>query len=222
MLKVGMDLMLEPLDGSDEEEKEVYRCKVADVKDGQVFINYPVNIKSNRTVLLMDDTELMSEFIDPTASSAVYLFSTKVIGRVKQSVPLLILQDPGVDQYKRIQRRKYVRVSTAVDVALHLEGQPPFVVATIDLSAGGFSIPVPIGMSVKEGDQGKVFLSIPFQSGDYHYFDVTGQVVRVHEEDKSNRTIASFQIHDVSRVEQQLLMRFCFERQIILKRKGLV
>ncbi|WP_203361877.1 PilZ domain-containing protein [Bacillus sp. REN10] len=222
MLKVGIDLMLEPLDVSDEEEKEAYRCKVADIKDGQVFINYPVNIKSNRTVLLMDNTELTAEFIDPTAASAVYVFSTKVIGRVKHSIPLLVLQDPGLEKYQRIQRRKYVRVSTAADVAVHLEAQAPFTAVTIDLSAGGLAIPVPSGMDIKQGDQGKVFLSIPFESGDHHYFELTAKVVRVYEEEKSNRTIASLQLNDMSRVEQQLLMRFCFERQIILKRKGLV
>lgn len=222
MLKVGIDLMLEPLHVSDEEEKESYRCKVADVKDGQVFIDYPVNIKSNRTTLLVDDTELMAEFIDPTAASAVYLFSTKVIGRVKQSIPMLVLQDPGVNNYQRIQRRKFVRVSTAVDVALHLEGHPPFTAVTTDLSAGGLAIPVPRGMNIEEGDQGRVFLSIPFQSGDHHYFEVTGEVVRMRKEEANNRIIASFQINDLSGIEQQLLMRFCFERQIILKRKGLV
>ncbi|MGM7635404.1 flagellar brake protein [Bacillus sp. Hm123] len=222
MLKVGIDLMLEPLHVSDEEEKESYRCKVVDVKDGQVFIDHPVNIKSNRTTLLMDETELMVEFIDPTASSAVYLFSTKVIGRVKQSIPMLVLQDPGVDKYQRIQRRKFVRVPTAVDAAVHLEDHSPFAATTVDLSAGGLAVSVPHGMNIKQGDQGKVFLSIPFQSGDHHYFEVTSKVVRVHEEEKSNRTIASLEINDLSGIEQQLLMRFCFERQIILKRKGLV
>ncbi|WP_100331434.1 flagellar brake protein [Bacillus xiapuensis] len=222
MLKVGLDLMLEPMEDTDEmNEKETLRCKIADISDGKIYIDYPVNLKTNRTAFLMDDTKLKVEFIDPQAASAVYMFSTEVIGRTKKNIQLLILKDPGIKEYKRIQRRRFVRVATAVDVALHFEGRPAFTSATLDISAGGFAIPLPAGQELEAGEEGAIYLSIPMQSGQHYYFKTVGKVVRLHTEEKTNRAIASIQFTEISGKDQQLIMRFCFERQIILKRKGL-
>ena len=45
MLKIGDTLMLEPVDGDEEKDKR----KVAEISDGYIHINYPINVKTEKT-----------------------------------------------------------------------------------------------------------------------------------------------------------------------------
>ncbi|MFK2824230.1 PilZ domain-containing protein [Bacillus sp. B190/17] len=219
MIETGMPLLLISTD--DEGQEEHYRCRVADTDEGQIFIDYPVNIETNRSTFFLHGTQLMLEFIDPQHSSAVYTFNTEVTGRTKRNIPLLILHDPGPEQYKRVQRRKFVRVPIPVDAAVHFEDSQPFTAVTEDISAGGIAVAIPAEIETKSGKEGKVYLSIPMQSGEHHYFEIKGRIVRTRT-DHNNRTIASIEFIDMSHTDQQILLRFCFERQLMMKRKGLV
>ncbi|MEK4028949.1 PilZ domain-containing protein [Pseudobacillus sp. FSL P4-0506] len=218
MIETGMYLLLV---SREKDQEEHYRCRVADIDEGVILIDYPVNIGTNRSTFFVDGMQLSAEFIDPKYSSAVYTFDTEVKGRTKRDIPLLILHDPGLEKYVRIQRRKFVRVPIPVDAAIYLENVAPFTAATEDISAGGIAVPLPEGIDVSNEQQGRVYLSVPMQSGDHHYFEITARVVRLRIDDKG-RPIASIEFVDIPRTDQQILLRFCFERQLIMKRKGLI
>ncbi|KAB7708893.1 pilus assembly protein PilZ [Bacillus aerolatus] len=219
MIEMGMYLLLVSTDAEGEEER--YRCRVADIDEGHILIDYPVKIKTNRSTFFVDGMQLSAEFIDPKSSSAVYTFNTEVIGRTKREIPLLLLHDPGKDKYERIQRRKFVRLQSPVNAAIYLNNKPPFTAATEDISAGGIAIALPEGVEAEYGDSGRVFLSVPMQSSEHHYFEIAGKVVRTRT-DHTNRTIVSIEFTDLREHEQQVLLRFCFECQLMMKRKGLV
>lgn len=220
MLDVGVYLTLEPMEIM--EKKEEYRCRVTDIEPGKLYIDYPINMETNRTVYLLDGMQVSASFIDPKSSSAVYLFQTEVLGRERKNIPMLILHDPGIQEYMRIQRRKFVRVNTPVNVAVHREGNPPFATSTEDLSAGGLAVAIPRQTQLSKGESCLLFLSIPMQSGEQFYLEVEGKVVRVYEDEKSEKQIASIQFMNIQSADQQVLMKFCFERQLALKRKGLI
>lgn len=219
MLEAGLTITLEPYESAN--DKEEYRCKVADIEDGKIFIDYPVNIQTNRTVFLLDRMQLAASFIDPASSSAIYMFRTEVIGRVKKKIPLLMLHDPGLSDYLRVQRRKFVRVQTAVDVAVQFEGNPAFRTVTEDMSAGGAAIVLPHSIMVEEGETAHLYVVIPSNNKENHYLELTASVVRIQSDEKSGRSIASFQFENIRHIEQQFLMRFCFEKQLQLRKKGL-
>ncbi|OCA92737.1 flagellar brake protein [Pseudobacillus wudalianchiensis] len=219
MIETGMYLLLVSTD--EEGQQEHYRCRVADIDEGEVLIDYPVNISTNRSTFFVDGTQLSAEFIDPKYSSAVYTFNTEIKGRTKREIPLLILHDPGPEKYERIQRRKFVRVPTPVDIAVHLDNTPPFTAATEDISAGGIAVALPTGIEAESGNRGRVYLSIPMQSGERYYFEIPVSIVRVRTDHK-DRVIASVEFIDIRQTDQQILLRFCFERQLIMKRKGLI
>lgn len=218
MLGPGVTLTMEPFDGTD--KKEEYRCKVVDTEEGKIFIDYPVNVQTNRTVFLLDGMQLAVSFIDPNASTAVFLFQTEVIGRVKKKIPMLVLHEPGIDNYVRVQRRKFVRVQKAIDVAVEVDGMPSFSSVTEDISAGGMAIVLPESVQLEDGTEGKVYGVIPSQHAEPHYFEAMAELVRVHEDEKSGRRVGSFQFKDLVYAEQQMLMRFCFEQQLQLRKKG--
>ncbi|MBM7648009.1 c-di-GMP-binding flagellar brake protein YcgR [Bacillus ectoiniformans] len=219
MLEVGMYLTLEPM--AITEKKEEYRCRITDLEDGKIYIDYPINTETNRTVYLVDGMQLSAGFIDPKSSSAIYIFQTEIVKRERRNIPMLVLRDPGVNEYIRIQRRKYVRVSTPVDVAVYMEGLKAFTAATEDISAGGLAVVPPFDDEIKKRTRVKLFLTLPMQSGDYYYLELNGSIVRVGEE-KEGRKVASIEFLEMNGNEQQILMKFCFERQLMLKRKGLI
>lgn len=219
MIETGIYLLL--ISTEEEGQEDHYRCRVADVDEGAILIDYPVNINTNRSTFFVDGMRLTVEFIDPKYSSAVYTFSTEVMGRTKRDIPLLILHDPGAETYTRIQRRKFVRVAFPVDTAVHLDNTRPFTAVTEDISAGGIAVTLPEGTEADSGDEGKVYLSVPMQSGEHHYFEILARIVRTHTDDKS-RTVASIEFVDIPQADQQVLLRFCFECQLMIKRKGLI
>ena len=54
-IKLGTQLILEPT-FTDKTEK--YQCKVVDLDDQFIYIDYPMDTLSNRTVFLMDGMQL--------------------------------------------------------------------------------------------------------------------------------------------------------------------
>lgn len=90
MLKIGDTLMLEPKYSN---SFETYKCRLVERIGNDLYIDYPVNTITKRTVFLLDGTQLKVTFVG--ADSSVYLFESEVMGRVKQKIPMLILSYPG-------------------------------------------------------------------------------------------------------------------------------
>lgn len=217
MMKIGDPLTLE-LQYSDRVEK--YKCKLVERKGQQLYIDYPINIETKRTAFFLDGTQLKCSFI--MSDGNVYLFESEVVGRIKQKIPMIMLTYPGDDQLIKIQRRQYVRVETAVDVAVHAANSEfkPFVTVTDDISAGGAAIIVSKEQILEAGTLIHSWFVLPMQNGDFHYFKFGAKVVRNIPLDHS-RFKTSLEFINVESLERQVLLRFCFDRQLAMRRKGL-
>ncbi|MDQ0213715.1 c-di-GMP-binding flagellar brake protein YcgR [Oikeobacillus pervagus] len=215
MLKIGMTLTLEPVEMTD--SKEQFKCKVVEMEESKLFITYPINVVTNKTSFLLDGMQLKASFIG--GRSAVFMFETEVIDRVKKKIPMLVLQDPGPSLYIRIQRRRFVRVMTGMDISATFASIPTFTTCTEDVSAGGMAILIPEHIHLEQGMDGEFLMVVPMQSGEYHYIKVRGKVIRIWEDLKRN--IASIEFIELSSTIQQTLLRFCFQRQLALRKKGL-
>ena len=118
------------------ESGDKYRSKVVDYGDGFVLIDYPAHIETGKTAFFMDGTQLLISFVENKMS---YAFRAEVTGRMNKGIPMLKLTYPGDDQLIKIQRREFVRVETAIDVAVDFDGFYQQFVAE-DISAGGVAI----------------------------------------------------------------------------------
>lgn len=218
MLKIGDMINLEPTINP---KNEKYRCRVVERKENKLYIDYPVNAKTGKTVFLLNGTQLKA-FVTGDSTSA-YFFDTSVLGRVKQNIPMIVLSFPGEDSMYKIQRREYVRVETPVDIAIHcLHGEfPPFVSITHDISAGGASIILPSSKTLRPGVDIHTHLVLPTLSDDYQYVTFKSHVIRIVEGRNGERNKASIKFVDISESDRQLLIKFCFERQLLLKKKGI-
>lgn len=218
MLNIGETVTLEPINNVDGEK---YRCRVVEKKGDKLYIDYPINEQTGRTVFLIDGTQLKASFVGK--DNTVYLFETGVIGRYKQTIPMIILTYPGKDGLVRIQRRQYVRIDTAIDVAVHPINKEfyPFVTVTSDISAGGALLILPKNSNVKAGLHIHTWFVLPLLSGEYSYLKLTSRVIRIVPGENGERDKASLELIEVKEHERQLLIKFCFERQLLSRKKGL-
>ena len=212
-LKLGTNLLLEPTFSS---KAEKYRCKVVDQDKHSIFINYPVDTSTNKSVILTDGTQLKVTFVDE--SKAVYAFPTEVLGRKLGQVPMMKLSIPNPTEILKIQRRNYVRIEHALDIAIEFEGEK-FQFITEDLSAGGLAVILNKEVNFQAGDTVSILLPLAFNNGDMKYVFSDAKVVRIW--DKQDITIASLEFIDADDTDKQHIVRFCFERQLLLRKKGI-
>ncbi|REJ26925.1 MAG: pilus assembly protein PilZ [Caldibacillus debilis] len=213
MLRIGDFLTLEIQEGT---RLEKFRSKVADLDEESLYIEYPVNLRTNRTSFLMIGTNMQVSF---TRDDSSYLFFTEVTGRVKRELPLLQLKRPGDDEIHRIQRREFVRIKWPVDIAVHpIRNEfSPFCTVTDDISAGGLSFYAPASVPLAENDPFISWIVLPLQSG-YQYLKLKSAVVRT-ERARENANLLSAQFLEKTAQEEQHLMRFVFEVQLALRQK---
>jgi c-di-GMP-binding flagellar brake protein YcgR len=218
MIQIGDIITLE-LKNSDQLEK--YKCRLVDRKENEFYIDYPLSLDTNKTVFLLDGTQLNASFVGPDGTS-VFLFETEIKGRIRKNIPMLILSFPGNENLIKIQRRQYVRIETAVDIAIHpLDFEfPSFTAISDDISAGGTSFLIPIESGVKQGMNVQIWIVLVVQNGEYHYMKLQGKIARIIEFNETRNKV-SLQFVDITSQERQLLLRFCFDRQLEIRRKGL-
>ena len=215
MLTIGNPLVLEPKYAN---QIEQYKCRLVDRKDNLLYIDYPINVSTNRTTFLIDGTQLKVNFVE---GESAYLFESEILGRVKRGIPMMELIYPGDEYVIKIQRRKFVRIETSVDVAIYpLNGEfKPFTSLTEDISAGGSLVKLRNKQDIGQGMLIRTLFVLPMQNGDYHYMNLTSKVVRIMKQENGD-DYASLQFIGVTPQETQLLLRFSFDRQLAMKKKG--
>lgn len=216
MISVGVPLYLEPLFS---DKKDKYRCKVYDIKGEHLYIDYPSNEKTNRTEYFFDGTQFKASFVDKEKN--VYTFRTELLGRKIENIPVLMISSPKEDEIHKVQRREYVRVETMLDAAItnSSDSYPPFNSVVLDVSAGGMLLSLPIGHSVKSGDKLDCLVVLPMQSGEKYYLDLSCVVLRVLDSHSYSRERASLQFDQITQKDRQHIIRFCFEQQLLMKKK---
>ncbi len=221
MLNIGDTIILE-IDEGNEEEKKRFKCRLVDRVKEFLFIDYPINEKTKRVGFFHDGTQFNASFIG--RDQVVYLFQTELLARKKGNIPMLVLKDPGKESYIRIQRRHYVRVNVSIDVAVHPLKVPfsPFASVTADLSGGGIALILPNNQYLPVGKQVQCWLSLHMQSGEIKYIKTTCHVIRIISEKNSPREKACMQFVEINEGDRQTIIRYCFERQLYLRKKGII
>lgn len=218
MLNIGDTIYLE-LKYSDEQGR--YKCKVVEKKGNQLYIDYPINEKTSKTAFFLDGTELKVTFY--AKDSAVYMFDSEVLGRKKAIIPMIILHYPGKEKLVRIQRREFVRIDATVDIAVHPVNRdfPPFTTVTVDISAGGAAIILPPNHKLKPQTELICYIVLPLSNGEYYYVTALSKIIRIITGTSGNRDKAPLQFLNLKELEKQQITRFCFDRQLSNRKKGL-
>lgn len=214
MIKAGTTLQLEPIHN---ETFERYRCRVVELGEEGIYIDYPIHTKTEKAIFLIDGTQLKASFT--FNEQTVLMFETEVMGRKLSKIPMIHLHYPGDESLIKIQRRQFVRVEANTDISLKINEQF-YPTITEDISAGGCAVVVRKGMELESGTKLSTIIVLPLQSGDCQYVEIQGKVIRVWEKD--HKQIASIEFDHLAENQRQLILRYCFERQLELRKKGLL
>ncbi|WP_170007496.1 flagellar brake protein [Bacillus fonticola] len=215
LIEIGTSLQIEwkQEDGS----VKKLRSKVADVSQDAFAMQYPVDNTSGKTVFLSNDTYFKVQFVN--AAGQALGFRTHIVGRKKDRVPMIVCFLPEVNKMEKIQRREFVRVEAMIDVAFTSVNPPQktFHTVTTDISAGGLAAVFKPHLPFQKDEIYETLLVLPFQNGT-RYVKVQTKVIRFIE--KRERTLVTLEFQETTEKEKQLITRYCFERQLEMRRKS--
>ncbi|CQR46708.1 Flagellar brake protein YcgR [Paraliobacillus sp. PM-2] len=210
MIKIGATLKLEALE---EEETSSYRSKIVGQEGTTIYIDYPINEMTGRTNIFPKGTIFKVNLVDENQS--VYQFITEITGKKTGNVPMLMIHF-SQDEMVRIQRRKYVRVNSSLDVAIHdHEGlKEPFTTVTNDISGGGLCILLPIDGIYNIGDMVDICVVIPLENERIEYVHAEATVIRIFKKEDANISLLTVEYNNISENDRELIIRHCFEVQV--------
>ncbi|WP_185970963.1 flagellar brake protein [Alkalicoccobacillus porphyridii] len=219
-MEVGMTLYLEAKHQEMEKPVPVYRCRLVDIEDGRLVIDYPINEKTEKPAFFYDGTQFKAWWI--SKDEAVYSFEATILGRKKANIPVLLLNQPDSDQIMRMQRREYVRISARADVAVHPlhSDYYPFASTTVDISGGGCAVSLPRNYTCPPiGEMVMLYLVLHRPSGTVDYLQVKADIVRLAKPTDYGRERISFEFLNLHQRDREKIMTYVFEKQLVEKKK---
>ncbi|WP_176757388.1 flagellar brake protein [Salimicrobium halophilum] len=198
------------------ESGESFYCKVHEKEETMIYVDYPIHRETRKTSFFLDGTEFTISYVGK--DGAVYKFDSEVVGRKKLTIPVLVFTFPGEEFLKRIQRRRYVRIETSIDVAIATKKESYHTVS-LDLSGGGASLLHPEHARLIEGKRLHLTLVLPMNSGVYHYIKTESKVVRINERKGNKPSTLSVKFEGLSEKDRQLIIKYGFEQQRYMKKR---
>ncbi|WP_175615079.1 flagellar brake protein [Piscibacillus halophilus] len=217
MFKIGMKLTIETFKNGEVESR--FQCRIVDITQNYLCIDYPIDESTGRTSLLLDGSEFTISFVGEDGN--VYQFSSEVKGRKKLKIPVLLILIPVKNEIQKIQRREYVRVDVSLDVAIHPQSdQQPLITRTVDISGGGLAV-VDDGTArgYKPGDVMDITVVLPFASNHYSYFMAKAELIRFIDGWDQNPAKITYQFINMNDKQRDKIIKYCFEKQLEERRK---
>ncbi len=212
-LKVNQPLEIElPNDG-----KNCYRSRVEALTVDRITVASP--LKASSIVPISPGTIVKLTYTD---NVAIYTFTTEVISQNSKDPPTVTLGPPS--DVKRIQRRNFVRLDERLAVTLHKldDNYAPsgeiFAGMTVDLSGGGTMFGSNTILQMGDTLEAIVYL------GENESIRAVGRVVRFVENPAKakDKYSVGMEFTVIEETERDKIIRFIFNRQRELRRKGLL
>lgn len=188
------------------------KTKVTSVTDKLIWIEAPSEVATMRTFLLQEEETVSLYFFKE--HGAMYAFETRV--KERRNDPLrgqgYGLSMPKESEISRVQRRQFVRVESALDVAVHPHKKTflPYTTVSLDLSAGGIRI-LSDRRPVEVGEELELTFILPQNEG-WQTIDVVAELVRSAPRDEKYEL--SFQFTQIPDRSRELVLRHCYQAQM--------
>lgn len=187
-----------------------YRSKIIDQIDGEIIIDYPVDIEQYLDLPILPQKNIKIEYLD---KGNVFSFNTIVKRLIRSPILSLVIDIPDENEIKKIQRREYVRINTDVNIAVHSLNNTfsPFSTVTQDISGGGAALIIPHNISLKEGEMVLLYLVLKSSYSDFEYIKTKAEIIRTTTLNGVRST--SLKFHYFDEKDQQKIIKYCFEVQ---------
>lgn len=196
-----------------------YPSRIEDVGSDAVVVAAPTNEGS---VLELSEGDQLQ--IQVFRMDAMYSFGSVVEAVIMYPFPMLQLALPA--EIERHQRRRYARVDAALPARYRRTGKGadsrlvPYRGTATNVSGGGVLIVTRhFGPGVEEGSHVEVELELP--EGKVY---AAGIVVRASAKGKENEVYLKIAVEftDIDERERDMLVKYVLQRQLELRRKGLL
>lgn len=218
--KVG-DLIYLQQKANKNQENDTYKTRIADLTDKAISIELPISEKNGQFAFFSDGT--IVEVVYPSPDGGQYLFQSTILYRKREQISMIIMTYPEPDSIRRIQRRSYLRVPCAIDVAIHpaVSNQfAPFVATTINLSGGGLLLETKNAPELELNTEVEWRLALPMQTGQILHPNGTGKIVRSIKLSE-NGTLRQFSVEftDLLERDRDTIIKYCLERQLEIRKR---
>ncbi len=193
-----------------------YRCKIIDKSRNYLFVDYPIDINTNKSAFLPREKTLKITYIK---KGIVYEFSSFMKQYIHLNVPALMIPLPQVGEIRKIQRREFVRIQTNIDVAVHCPKSSfsAFTSVTSDISAGGACIILPSPIEVKRNQLICLYFVLQFGDSNVEYIHTEAEIIRTHQNNNVHMLSVRFLLN--VRSAQDKIIAYCFNQQRKLRKK---
>lgn len=210
-MKIGTTLYLD-IENPNTKEIIEYQSKVIEKSESYLFIDFPIHMNTRKTSFFPIGTEFIASYLKDETN--LYSFKAKIKRRINSTIPALAITLPEQESIGVIQRRRFVRIKTALDIAVHCPNDsfPPFTTLSVDISGGGLSFIIPPGINIEIDKDIFVWIVLPMRSGVNEYAKADATVVRTkHLENNTKK--ASIKFIAISNKDEQNIVKYCFEKQ---------
>ncbi|MDH7479551.1 MAG: PilZ domain-containing protein [Syntrophomonadaceae bacterium] len=199
-----------------ENSKERYHSRIEEVRESALVLAMPIRQRS--IVNLRPGTSIVVNFLREWVNHA---FEATILERTAEPLPLIVISRPEVAA--RRQRRSWVRVPVCLELRYarppqRPDQEPDYQEAqTIDLSAGGLMFNSQ--QKFRHGEELKLRLNLPGGG-----LELRARVVRAEEASSPERRCyqVGLEFIDIRERQRDRIMRFAFEQQRKLIKKGLL
>lgn len=196
--------------------KGQYQSRISDKNANELCVLIPYNDGNLVPIGIGVEVEILI-----ASDAAAHKFQSKVINRIKEPVPQLILEMPDKEDFIKIQRRKYFRLDVKREVLYRRADkdwepkEEDFTeTSTIDISGGG------IKMVLKEELPNDIFLELMLDIPAIEGVKIISRTVRKYELPDGKAIGVEFL--DINHRSRDALMGWLFDYQRKLRRKGLI
>lgn len=209
--KVNQTLFLQINSIDEEESRQVFKSRIAEIDEQYMSIEVPINEMTGKLKRLYVGDELSAFFL--TEGGMKNYFSTHVLGFKEDVIRLVIIRKPEPEAITKVQRRSFLRVPAELEIAVKLTEQIQFVSVTDDVGGGGISFLCDQNVPVKPGVSLSCWLLVPLKSGKVEHVPFKGECVRVNPLENGRQQVM-IRFTEIRDKERQKIIRFCFERQL--------
>jgi c-di-GMP-binding flagellar brake protein YcgR len=199
-----------------------YKARIADYNADYISIELPLSEETGRIGFFSEGKKIEVWLYTP--EGAKYTFECLAIGRRKERIPLMLISHPLPNTVRREQRREFLRVPCYEEIAMHpLQSGDfnPFIAKFVDLSGGGLAFISLEKPKISTEKEFKWWLSLVLKSGPILHPSGTAKLIRIiPPAEKGLPYKCPIEFTNLAETERQKIIRFCYERQLEIKKKG--
>lgn len=208
-MEIG-DILYITFQTSLDKDHKQFRSKVMDIHKDYLVVDEPTHKQTFHPKFISKNKTF---YVFYYKNNGIYRFKSQLVDWVKKPFPKLMIKRPPEDKHEIVQRREYVRVETAVDVAVHCAYQSfsPFTTITHDISGGGISVITDQQVFERQLPV-HVNIVLPMYSGEYYYLFSKTQFLRYKQIDRDGVQAAALKFTAISNRDRQQVVQYCFEQ----------